>query len=323
MKAFLSMFTVSFALMLSSRAATITNFFTQFESAEGYSASFDLAGQQNWEQEGSGGNGLVANAPQGQSAYIGYAPPDPADDRLILWRPVNFNPLTAGYPVVKFSVLLNLIDSTNDHYDTFRWSVYNLQIDRLFSIVFNNKSLRVGYLLDGTNEVIYPNSIPFLVNDSNYLLTVTMNFAANRWSARLNNTVIATNQFMTTVSAGLTLGDIDAVWLVNQISYTNGLQVITTNAPGNNYMLFDNYQITAETIPITPAQVQLLGRTTEGWDLLRVTGPEGLRWALEATTNLTSWTAVKTNLISGGSFDVVDTSSAGLTRRFYRARHVP
>lgn len=316
------MLALSATLLLPGFAATNQLYFTQFEPAEGYTNGFTLAGQQSWDFTGSGGNGLIPDGIAGQSAFIGFTPPNAEDDFLTLWQPINFNPLTAGYPVVKFSVLLNLIDSTNSRYDIFRWSVYNQDFHRLFAIDFDNDFLDVGYVLDGTNQVVFPGLS--LVNNSNYLLNVTMNFAANRWSATLNQAVIATNQLLTTVNARLDLADIDAVWIVNQISYTNALsQVITTNAPGNNYMMFDNYQITAETIPITPAQVQLLGRTTEGWDLLRVTGPEGLRWALEATTNLATWTAVKTNLISGGAFDVVDTSSAGLTRRFYRARYVP
>ena len=139
-----------------------------------------------------------------------------------------------------------------------------------------------------------------------------MNFASNRWSASLNNTLIATNKSITTTNAPLNLGDVDAVWLVNQIS--------GTNAPGDNYMIFDNYTITAE---MPPAQVQFLGRTGEGWSLLRVNGQNNSRWSLDATTNHVNWTALKTNVISGTFFDHVDTTSAGLPRRFYRARLVP
>jgi hypothetical protein len=69
--------------------------------------------------------------------------------------------------------------------------------------------------------------------------------------------------------------------------------------------------------------VQLLGRTGEGWGLLRVFGAEGSRWALEATTNFGNWTALKTNTVSDGSFDHLDQAAAGMTRRFYRARLVP
>ncbi|MGC3961593.1 MAG: hypothetical protein QM813_27820 [Verrucomicrobiota bacterium] len=322
MKAFVSVLLVGATLMLPGWAATTNLYSTQFENAEGFSASFDLAGQQGWNLEGSGGNGLIANGLEGQSAYIGFAPPNPADDSLILYRPINFNPSTGNYPIVKFSVLVNLQDSTNGRYDIFRWSVFNQNLDRLFLIDFDNDYLDVSYRLDGTNRTVFTSLL--LTNKSNYQLDVTMNFAANRWSATLNNKPIATNQFITTINAPLNLGDIDAVWLVNQITYTNGLgQAITTNAPGNNYMIFDNYRITAETIPISPARVNFLGRTGEGWSLLRVSGTDGLRWAVDATTNLTQWTALKTNLISGGSFDLVDTTAAGQPRRFYRARLAP
>lgn len=325
MKAFVSVLLAGATLMLPAWAATTNLYSTQFEAAEGFSASADLAGQplqQSWQKEGSGGNGLLTSGLQGQSAYIGFTPPNPADDSLILYRPINFSPLTAGYPLVKFSVLVNLQDSSNGRYDIFRWSVFNQNLDRLFLIDFDNDYLDVSYRLDGTNQSVFTDLC--LTNNSNYQLDVTMNFAANRWSATLNNAPIATNQFITTVNAPLNLGDIDAVWLVNQISYTNGVgQAITTNAPGNNYMIFDNYRITAETIPVTPAVVNFLGRTGEGWSLLRVSGTDGLRWAVETTTNLMHWTALKTNLLSGGSFDLVDTTSAGQPHRLYRARLVP
>ena len=306
--------------------ATTNLYSAQFESSEGYNTNLDLVGQAGWVSAGSGGNGVLTRGitGQGRSAYIGFAPPNPVDDSLVVWQPINFDPNTAGSPVVKFSVVMSIIDSVGTaNRDIFRWSVYNRQGSRLFSIGFDNLYLDVGYQLDGTNKLTLPPSL-FFTNDTIYTLSVTMNFAANRWSATYNNTLIATNQLITTVNALLDFGDADAVWLVNQGSYTNGLgQVISTNAPGNNYMLFDNYRLTAETLPVTPARVQFLGRTTEGWGLLRVFGDNGSRWALEATTNLVNWTTVKTNLVSGGSYDQVDTTAAGIGRRFYRARFVP
>lgn len=297
-------------------AATTNIFFTQFEPGEGYSTASNLVGQAGWTGEGSGGNGILPNfiTGQGQQAYIGYDAPNPADDRLFLWRPINFNPIATGYPLVTFSVLMNIRDSELVSYrDIFRWSVYNTQAKRLFSIVFDNKYADISYQLDGTNDVALT-YLPF-VNGSNYTLNVTMNFAANRWSATCNDTLIATNQPITTTNAALNLGDVDAVWLVNQI---NG-----TNAPGDNYMLFDNYRITAETIPVPAAQMQFLGRTGEGWTLFQVFGETGSRWAVEGTTNLVNWTALNTNVVDGISFDVVDKSAVGLKQRFYRARLVP
>jgi hypothetical protein len=183
----------------------------------------------------------------------------------------------------------------------------------LFSLDFDNypQYLDVGYRLDGTNTTQFT-SLKY-VNNSNYTLNVTMNFASNRWSATLNNNLITTNQPITTTNAQLTLGDVDAVWLI-----------FNTNAPGDNYMLFDNYRITAETIPVT-ARASAVPWSHRGRLGLapRVWRQRHSRWALDATTNLVNWTALKTNPVSGTYFDHVDNTAAGVPRRFYRARHVP
>ena len=107
----------------------------------------------------------------------------------------------------------------------------------------------------------------------------------------------------------------DAVW-----------SIYDTNAPGDNYMVFDNYQITAEAITVPPppqSQIRFLSRTGEGWALLRVFGQAGSRWSVDATTNFTHWTALTTNTVTGASFDHVDMTAAGFSDRFYRARFVP
>jgi hypothetical protein len=208
---------------------------------------------------------------------------------------------------------------SNGNYDYFRWSVYNIQGNRLFSLDFDNydyqtnRSKYISYQLDGTNELV--DSSARFTNSATYALTVTMNFASNRWSATFNNRLIATNQPITTTGAPLNLGDMDAVW-----------SIYDTNAPGDNYMVFDNYQITAEAIAVPappPAQVQFLGRTAEGWALLRVFGQNGSRWSVDATTNFTHWTALTTNTVTSTFFDHVDMSATGLAGRFYRARFVP
>lgn len=303
--------------------AAVTNLYsTGFEAVEGYSTDQDLAGQNNWQWEGSGGNGVIADGLHGQSAYLGFNPPQPTDSSLVLWQPINFDPMAAGYPLVTFRVLVSISDSPNGEYDIFRWSVYNQQVNRLFSIDLDNWYLDVSYQLDGTNSPVFTD-IPF-ENDRDYLLTVTMNFAANRWSATFDDAVIATNQPITTTSAPLTLGDIDAVWLFNQMAVTNGLgQIEHVNTPGDNFMVFDDYQLAAATLSPSAAQLQMLGYTKEGWSLLRLQGESGHRWAIEATTNFATWTALNTNVVSGGTFDVVDTTSSTEGRRFYRARYVP
>ena len=295
-------------------AAPVNVFSTQFEAAEGYSTALDLVGQNSWVGDGSGGNGILANfiAGQGQQAYVGFSPPAAGEDQLYVWRPINTNLLAAGLPIATFSVLMRVADSTNNEYDYFRWSVYNTQGDRLFSIEFDNYALEVNYQLNGSSPLV--TNVTTFAPNQDYVLTVTMNFASNRWSATLGSALIATNQAINTTAVPLNLGDIDAVWLIYNPA-----------APGNNYLLFDNYHITAEalTVPVPQAQVQILRRYSDGWVLLQVSGTDGSRWSLDTSTNFVNWTALKTNTITSGSFEYTDMTASPFARRFYRARLVP
>lgn len=310
--AILVLIALGFHVRLSSLAAPMEVFFTQFESAEGYNTNLDLAGQKSWTRSGTGGNGLVTDfiPGQGQQAYVGFTPPDAGEDQLVVWPTNQINPVALGLPVVKFTALMQIADSTNGEYDFFQWRLYNPQGQRLFILDFDNFFTNINYRLDGTNDYVATG-----VNFSpevTYTLRITMNFAANRWSASLDNTLVVTNQPITTTNAPLGYGDMDAVWLI-----------YNTNAPGDNFMMFDNYHVTGEALPAPASEVQFLGRTGPGWALLRVLGTDGFRWSLDATTNFVNWTALKTNTISGGYFDHVDTNAVPFPRRFYRARLVP
>lgn len=303
-------------LLLAARqggAATLI-YSTGFEASEGYSTNADLAGQQGWISFGSGGNGLVTGffPGSGQQAYIGFTPPNTNDTSLSVWQPINVDPLRAGTPLVTFSVLMEVTDSSNTNWDDFYWSVYNSQSDRLFTIDFDNYYLAVNYALDGTNRFVstgatFTNGVP-------YPLTITMDFSRGRWSATLGGTVLTTNLPMTTTNAPLNLGDVDAVW----VPYDPVL-------PGDNLMVFDNYQITAQSGAPPPSRptLQSFQRLADGSTLLRLYGQANARFAIDASTNLAAWTALKTNVATDGYFDYADTNAAGLRLRFYRGRWVP
>jgi len=246
---------------------------------------------------------------QGQQAYVGYSPPATNDNSLFVWQPINFSPLAADLPLVKFTTLMSIVGSTNGEADFFQWQVINNQNQPLVAIDFDVYSTNVGYFLDGAEYV--DTGVKFELG-AIYTLTVTMNFALNYWSATLNSVLLATNQPITTTGKQLTIGDVDAVWAL-----------YNTNAPGNNFMLFDNYTITAEAFRPPAPRVTLLGLTGDGQTLLRINGQNGSRFAIEASTNLLNWTPLKTNLVTDGSFDYVDTEAPAFSRRFYRARWVP
>jgi hypothetical protein len=306
------LFGVAFASVRPAGATVTTNIFsTQFEATEGYSTTTNLVGQNSWLGFGSGGNGLVTDYLEGhgQQAFIGFFPPDQGDDQLSVWRPINFSPST-NMPIVKFSVLMSIADSFNTNYDDFYWSVYNEQGDRLFTLDFDNYDLGIYYALDGTNDFVWIGEN--FANDATNTLVITMNFTQNSWGATLAGVLLVTNKAITTTGAPLNLGDVDAVWAV-----------FDPANPGDNYMLFDNYQMTAEVVPPPSPRLQILGRTGDGQFLLRVLGQSGARFAIDATTNLMQWTALKTNVVTDGFFDYVDSSAPAFARRFYRARWAP
>lgn len=305
------LFSLMLAFAPAASAATTNIFSTGFEAPE-YNKDLDLAGQNGWQKSGSGGNGLVTGffPGEGQQAYIGYDKPTAGDDQLILWKPISYTPLAANTPVVTFSVLMEIVDSTTNRYDDFYWSVYNMDVELLFTINFRNDDLRIYYALDGTNEFAWTGKS--FTNGVTYDLRVTMNFASNLWSATLSGVSLVNNKPMTTTGALLNLGDVDAAWVLAD-----------TNRAGDNFMLFDNYSITAEIPPPPAPRLHLLDRTTGGSVFLRLEGQNGFRFAIDATTNFSAWTPLRTNAVTDGSFDYLDTSAAALPRRYYRARWVP
>ena len=276
---------------------------TGFEAAEGYSSASDLVGQQGWVGVGSGGNGIgVGLMPgPGQQAYIGYAPPQAGDSALFVYHPLN-QTISHG----QFLVTMSVADSSNGQYDDFYWSVFNQAGDQLFTLDFDNYMLELYYYLDGaTNRT--DSGLAF-TNGTAYSLFMDLDFAGNHWSATFNNRLLATNKPITTTGRPLNLGDIDAAWAVYNPS-----------TPGDNYMAFDNYQVTG-TVP--PPRLQMAGMLGLA-PIVRLTGQSNTTYAIDASTNLINWLSLKTNMTGSTSFDYIDSGGVGMPRRWYRGRWVP
>lgn len=285
---------------------------TTFESSEGYDINNDLIGQNGWTGEGSSSpywNGLIDEvfAGFGQQAYVGYATLPDRPGFLSVWKP-NLPAVPVNQPLVKFSVLMAVLDSTaeNGHYDDFRWSVYTASAQRLFTLDFDNYALNVNYALDdgngfvGTGKSFEPNHI--------YELVITMDMSRNVWSARIDDTALVTEQPITTIGTPLTLGDIDAVWAIHD-----------ANNPGDNFMAFDNYSVEAYANAIPP-ELQTVSHLSDGSNLLRLQGEPNRTYVIEVTTNFLDWSPIKTNTPPDGIFEYLDTAAIGEPVRFYRAR---
>ena len=298
------------SLALKAQAAGRTLYATGFEAGEGYQSDLTLVGQGGWVGDGSGGNGLVDGflAGQGQHGFVGYTPPTTnTESFLSVWRPINYVPGPTNPPIVRASVLFSVEDSSQvTRRDDFRWSVYNVRGDRLFSLDFDNDALEINYLLDDDKFVSTGRTF---TNSRPYRLEVVIRLADNRWSATLDGAVLATNLAVTTKGATLDFGDFDAVWAIR-----------TEGSPGDNFMVFDDYRVTAEEPAAeAPPRLEPLGLIRPGEFLLRCYGTPGRSYVLQSTGDFRDWVSLKTNAVpADGYFDHLD--RGGGAWRFYRAR---
>ncbi len=296
-------------------AARRVIYFTGFEVTEGYPAASentDLVGQVDWVGDGSGGNGILTNffEGEGQQAYAGFNPPAaPKDVFLNLWRPLDVATPAPGDSVIRFAVLMQIVDSTNKQYDDFRWSAYNTAGQRLFTLNFDNYTADIGYALDTGGFV--SSGFKFS-NDAMYELEIFMNFARTNWTALLNGVVVVDSQPLTTTGLKLDLSDVDAVWALHQ-----------AGSAGDNYLIFDNYEIDAEPGATIPSLLELVGRDAQGQFSLMLHGERNMAYAIEVTDDFSAgWTPLATNRLATGLWNFTDTTATNYARSFYRAREV-
>jgi hypothetical protein len=306
--------------------AQVSNIYSAgFELSEGFDIQYTLMGQGGWTgtDPNGNGNGIVkdyfanSNAmhqPYGrQQAYIGFVPLADTNGTLNVWRTLNFDPVAAALPIVTFSVTMSIYDSVAvTNRDCFRWSIYNTNNggERLFTIDFDNTTTRINYELDDEQfvftDAFFENGGP--TGDS-YDLVVIMNFSDNLWSAWLNDDRIVDRQQMTTKGSALNLGDIDAVWINAKLG-----------KPGDNFMAFDNYTVTAEPYPFW---VDPVGRLSNGTFLLRLTGEPWREYDIEVSSDLKDWYLLKPQTVGlDGTVLVDDPTASAYERSFYRARLV-
>jgi len=291
-------------------------FETSFEPWEGYDLERDLSEQNGWISEGTGGNGILEGPLvgfDGNVAYIGFSPPAKTNDFLNVWRPVGLQPLGKDLPVVQFNVVMQVFDSSTNapYFDDFRWSVYNTAGDRLFTLDFANEDREINYALDDGKGFV-KTGFGFR-NDESYELVILMNFHRNVWTARVNDVVVVNGMPMSTQQKAVDFGDMDVVWAVNQVG-----------KPGDNYMVFDDYQLTAQPVSSIPAMLEPLGLLNRDRFLLRVFGEPGLTYRLETSEDLVNWLPAGSGIAQqpGGYVDFQHAMEPQGSQKFFRAQAV-
>jgi hypothetical protein len=280
-----------------------------FEPQDGYDVAKDLAGQRGWAADGTGGNGLIDGlfAGFGQQAYIGWTPPSDTDNFTSVWHPVGFDPAPADNPLVRFTVKFQIVPSTKGSQDDFRWSMYNMVGNRLFSIDFETSTGNVSYVLQDGEFHPTGSSISL---DGIYDLDVWMDFRRNQWTAFLNDFLLVNSEKIAQTDSPLNFGDADAVWFLR------------SETAGDNYMAFDNYRVTSEQLPAIPGFVEPKG-LTNGVFNLRAYGEKGVKYAIDVTTDFSQWFTLGEYENPVGGFDFEDKTSTGFRTGFYRMRPIP
>jgi len=319
MKTLLAVLSVILALTspltLSAQPATNTVLYTTgFELSDGYVSGYTVAGQNGWLADLDGGNGLITGVFDGlgQQAFLGYGAI--TNDQLNLWHPLEVVPTTNLYPYLRFSVVMAIFDSTRPERDDFRWSVYNMSNQRLFSVDFDGENGAISYLPQAATDFI-PTGFTY-TKGVEYELAIEMDFKRNLWSAIFNQDTIVSRQPISPTGLNLNFSDMDAVWMIRN-----------PGVPGDNYMVFDNFQILALSQPpasiVIQPRMQTLSLSPQGQFSFRLIGETNQNYAIESSTNLTNWTPVKTAATgSDGALDVVDQGTPNQDRLFYRAKKV-
>ena len=92
------------------------------------------------------------------------------------------------------------------------------------------------------------------------------------------------------------------------------------NSVGADAAFLDNVNLPIVVAPNAAAPARLTPRRlTDGGLLIELTGQTNQLYLLQASTNLTTWQTIATNVATGGFLQVVDPASTTLPLRFYRA----
>lgn len=257
---------------------------TTFEQSEGFFPSSNLNGVNGWIASSDGGTGIPDDnffPDLGQHAFIGFVPFENLSEEnfsLFLWHPINYIPRSStNLGSVIYKVKFRIFDSTNDARDDFRWAFFNTENKRLFTLDFDNSALRINYIL-GSSTTFIPTRATF-DNQTIYDLEVKLDFQNNKWSASLNGQLFIQDIRLLETGRLPSLSDVSAIWAVRD-----------TTKPGNNFMLFDDYEITVDTGNTQTSNADLKIAINEDGSLaLRASADSESRWSIEGSDDLKKW----------------------------------
>ncbi|MDB2499889.1 S8 family serine peptidase [bacterium] len=185
----------------------------------------------------------------GQQAYIGKTWRGGSDFSSI-GHAAPYDPIPNT--TIQMKVLVGLSNSSNGASDLFGFNLYNQEGYLLCRIMFDNSNGDVYYATQRTIGAItggYKGPLETLQKNQVYELVINLDLENSSWSGTIGGTTMAINLPLQPLngSVDMNLGSVDAFW-----------QVLDTSNAGNNYMLFDDLQITQRSNepPEAPSEFQ-------------------------------------------------------------------
>ena len=248
----------------------------------------------------------------GQTAALGYlgtTPPSSDTQFIRVGRKVTTEPVLAGnLPIIDFYCQIGLTRSTNSRHDDFELLIYNWDDKVLGGLTFDltqSKLFRydANEYNTGSTDSPYTDTGLSLTSLYGTAVEVTMhvNYMTNTWTATVGGVQVVSSETFTrrpttgTSPAARTFGSVSARWFISLVGY-----------PGNNWMLFDDWSITASAAaaPTIPATASA-GYAANSTAAIAVTDAASVGWS--ASSNQT-WAVV--NPTSGSSSGTVTVTCA-------------
>ncbi|MEM7385644.1 MAG: hypothetical protein AAF514_11930 [Verrucomicrobiota bacterium] len=213
----------------------------------------------------------------GASGYIGRLRPQPNIGFVSIRKPLNYDPVNGDQQageIIEFFSLVGIADSTNGSRDNFYISIYDTDTRLLGAINFDNTASQFGiYRYDG--ETYHPSPVRFVRGQIQELF-IRINFTTGRWSAELNNLPIFRDAPLDLTGKERTLGSLAAEW-----------EITSPDSPGNNWLLFDEWKVVADTPNFKPRVTFSVDRLQFEWE-----SEAGYIYDVESSPDLATWASI-------------------------------
>jgi hypothetical protein len=234
---------------------------------------------------------------------------------VTLWRSVNRDPL-ASDRLIHFSTEMAIIDSDNEAYDSFYFSIFNQEDDLLASVVFDNSADAFGVWRYDSNA--FHDLSQGYDHATRYQLSLTIDYTANQWSGWLDDLSLFENVPFTESEEVRNLGDVAVEWELSDV-----------DNPGTNWVYFDDWTLRESDRVQAPPQEDALwlpeivrlpnGRIRLAWE-----AAAGETFVVERSADLMEWEVAGRNAEvrsdDAGWARFVDRSSGGASALYYRIR---